>query len=306
MSNIRSLVSKASQKVGGSGSSSRKRTEQRERTTDAWFPVRVTEEPAEEQEVPLKRKRIAARDKGKQTQVQDVAPSRGVPLADEGLFQLPRVWSQSDRFGPQASLYLGDSELKAIRDLGTAGRARAVTEGVVSAMRALEVAVFLNNSYMEEAVRADALAREQEATTKKVADLEAEVVALKASVSEKDQLIAFLEEEAEMGSRCRRELTEARAKFAAEKRALEDALRDATQPGEDETEDTAVLSRPALVYRLEELERNLVGVVRHCFDNAIEQLKLVNPGVQFRVDGVNFLKYVRNGEIVYQDDDGHV
>ena len=82
-----------------------------------------------------------------------------------------------------------------------------------------------------------------------------------------------------MGSRCRRELTEVRTKFAAKKRALEDALRDATQPGEDETEDTAMLGRPALVYRLEELERNLVGAARHGFDNAIEQLKVVNPDV---------------------------
>jgi hypothetical protein len=216
------------------------------------------------------------------------------------------VWSQSDRFGPQASLHIGDPELKAIRDLGTAGRTRAVTEGVVGAMRALEVAVFLNNSSMEDAVRADALAREREATTKRIAELEAEVAALKANASENGKLIAFMEEKAEVGSRCCRELTEVRAKFAAEKRALEDALRDATQPGEDETEDTAVLARPALVYRLEELERNLVGAASHGFNNAIEQLKVVNPGVQLCVDGLNFLKYVRNGEIVDQDDEGHV
>lgn len=33
---------------------------------------------------------------------------------------------------------------------------------------------------------------------------------------------------------------------------------------------------------------------------------MVNPGVQLCVDGTHFLKYVRNGEIVDQDDDGHV
>jgi hypothetical protein len=64
MSNIRSLVNKASQKVAGQVSSSRKRAEQRERTADAWFPVRVTEEPTKEEEVPLKRKRVATLDKG--------------------------------------------------------------------------------------------------------------------------------------------------------------------------------------------------------------------------------------------------
>jgi hypothetical protein len=97
-----------------------------------------------------------------------------------------------------------------------------------------------------------------------------------------------------------------RARFAAEKKVLEDALRDATQPSEDETEDTVVLACLALVYKLEELERNLVGAARHGFDNAIEQLKVVNPGVQFRMDGLQFMKYVKNGEIVDPDDDGHV
>jgi hypothetical protein len=86
-------------------------------------------------------------------------------------------------------LYLGDSELKAILDLGTAGRAHAVTEGVVGAMRALEVVVFLNNSSMEEVVRVDALARELEATTKRIVELEVEVTAVKASTSKNDKLI---------------------------------------------------------------------------------------------------------------------
>ncbi|RHN60179.1 hypothetical protein MtrunA17_Chr4g0022711 [Medicago truncatula] len=155
MSHIRSLVNKANQKVVGQGSSSRKRNEQRDRTAEAWFPIRVTDELEEEEEVPLKRKRIAALDNGKQVQTQVVVPSKGVPPTGESLFQLPKVWSQSDRFGSQSSLYLGDSELKGIRDLGPAGRSREVTEGVVGAMRALEVVVFLNNSSMEEVVRSD-------------------------------------------------------------------------------------------------------------------------------------------------------
>jgi hypothetical protein len=94
MSHIRSLVNKANQKVTGQGSGSRKRDEQRERTADAWFPVRLTDDQGEEEEVPLKRKRTIVLDKGKQVQVQGVAPSWGVPSADEGLFQLPKVWSQ--------------------------------------------------------------------------------------------------------------------------------------------------------------------------------------------------------------------
>jgi hypothetical protein len=66
MSHIRSPVNKANQKVTGQGSGSRKRDEHRERTAEAWFPIRLTDEQGEEEEVPLKRKRTTALDKGKQ------------------------------------------------------------------------------------------------------------------------------------------------------------------------------------------------------------------------------------------------
>jgi hypothetical protein len=173
-------------------------------------------------------------------------------------------------------------------------------------MRALEVAVFLNNASTEEAVRSDAIACERGEMAKKMTDMEAEPAALKKGASEKDEMIAFLKGKAESGFCCQHELEEVRAKFVVEKKVLENALLDASQPVEDETEDTAVLARPTLVYKLEELERNIVGAARHGFENAIGQLKVLNPSVWFRMDGAHFLKYVRNGEIVDQDDDGHV
>jgi len=49
MSHIRSMVNKANQKVTGQSSSDRKRSEQRDRTADAWFPIRVSKDPAEEE-----------------------------------------------------------------------------------------------------------------------------------------------------------------------------------------------------------------------------------------------------------------
>jgi len=68
-----------------------------------------------------------------------------------------------------------------------------------------------------------------------------------------------------------------------------------------------VLAHPTLVYRIEELERNLVGAARHGFDIALDQLKVLNPDVEFCVDGIHFLKYVKNGRIVSpQTDGGHV
>jgi len=193
-----------------------------------------------------------------------------------------------------------------IRDLGVAGRTRAVTEGVISAMKALEIAIYMNNSSTEEVVRFDALAREKEMLSKRIADLQAEFVASRKMSSEKDKMLAFLEKKADSAARYYQELKEARAKFATEKKALESALRD-SRPGEDEMEDTTVLARLALVYRIEELERNLVGAARHGFDNALDQLKVLNPDMEFCVGGIHFLKYVENGKIVSpQVDGGHV
>jgi len=74
----------------------------------------------EEEEVPLKRKKTALLDKVKQVQTQDLASSKDASSAGDGMFQLPKVLSESSSLGSQASLYLSDSELKAICDLGVA------------------------------------------------------------------------------------------------------------------------------------------------------------------------------------------
>jgi len=100
----------------------------------------VSEDPKEEEDVPLKRKRISSVDKGKQVQTQTQTPAfpRGTSSVGDGLFQLPQVWSESGSFGSQASLYLSDPKMKVIRDLGVAGQTRAVIEGVISGMKAFE------------------------------------------------------------------------------------------------------------------------------------------------------------------------
>jgi len=140
------------------------------------------------------------------------------------------VWSESNRFGPQASICLSDSKLKVIRDLGVVGQSRAMTDGVVSAMRALEVAVYMNNSSIEEVVRSDALTRERIEMAKNMAEMEAELVAAKAVNSEKDNMIAFLEKKSDLASRYSDELREARAQLAAEKKALGGSFEEGRPP----------------------------------------------------------------------------
>jgi hypothetical protein len=47
---------------------------------------------------------------------------------------------------------LDDPELKIIQDLGPIGRNKAITDGVIATMKALEVAAALNNASLESEV----------------------------------------------------------------------------------------------------------------------------------------------------------
>jgi len=70
-----------------------------------------------------------------------VTPIKVVPIRPEGggLLQLPRVWSEPDRCGSHSTLLLDDLELKVIHYLGTAIQSKAITEGVIVVMKALDV-----------------------------------------------------------------------------------------------------------------------------------------------------------------------
>jgi len=103
-----------------------------------------------------------------------------VILLGEGeLFELPNVWSKPDRFGPQSSMLLSDPELKVIHDLGVAGRSQVMTEGTIGAMKALEIAMVLNNSSTEGMVRTDAVAKERDKVLAKKEKLDKELADVK-------------------------------------------------------------------------------------------------------------------------------
>ena len=88
-----------------------------------------------------------------------VTPIKATPLRSESgdVLQLPKVWSEPDRCGPNATLFLDDLELRVIHDLGPAGRSKAIIEGVIATMKALEVATPLNNASLKSEVQVNAL-----------------------------------------------------------------------------------------------------------------------------------------------------
>ena len=50
--------------------------------------------------------------------------------------------------------------------------------------------------------------------------------------------------------------------------------------------------------KIGDLEANLVGAAEHGFNNVVAQLKVVNLVVELCVEGIHFLKFMKNGVIV--------
>jgi hypothetical protein len=91
---------------------------------------------------------------------------------------------------------------------------------------------------------------------------------------------------------------------------LEEALKKADLPGEDEAEDTTALRSAGLLDRIGELEGSLLDAVKLGFDRALAQLKVVNPDVDLIIEGTHHLSDVRDGVIEpppdLEEDEGHI
>ena len=79
---------------------------------------------------PMKKQRVETPSK------EPVTPIKATPLRSKSgdFLQLPKVWSEPDRCGPNATLFLDDPELRVILDIGPAGQSKAMTEGVIATM----------------------------------------------------------------------------------------------------------------------------------------------------------------------------
>jgi len=223
-------------------------------------------------------------------------PIRATPLRSESgnFLQLPKVWSEPDRCGPHSTLFLDDPELRVIHDNGPAGRSKAITEGVIATMKALEVATVLNNASLEGEIRVNTLSKDRDVLAAKVSELEGEVVGKRSVAEERERQVAVVENQLVDARTALEQETESSRKLAEEKVALEESLKKADLPGEDETEDIVVLKRAELVERVSVLEGSLVDAVKLGFDCAVAQLKVVNHGVDLHVEGIHHLSDVED------------
>ncbi|RHN40842.1 hypothetical protein MtrunA17_Chr8g0359391 [Medicago truncatula] len=78
-------------------------------------------------------------------------------------------------------------------DLGPPGRSKAIADGAIATMKALEVAAALNNVSLENEIRVNALAQERDALTAKVAAIEEDERSKRSVVEERDRQFTAME-----------------------------------------------------------------------------------------------------------------
>ena len=129
------------------------------------------------------------------------------------------------------------------------------------------------------------------------ADLENEARSKRSVAEEGDRQFAVVEKQLAEARTALEQAADSSRKLAEEKVSLEEDLKKADLPREDEAEDMAVLRRADLVDKIGELEGSLVDAIKLGFDRAVAQLKVVNPGVDLNVEGIHPLSDVKDGVI---------
>jgi predicted RNase H-like nuclease (RuvC/YqgF family) len=95
-----------------------------------------------------------------------------------------------------------------------------------------------------------------------------------------------------------RELKEELAKLEEELKSLKLAV----APAVDETENTKDLStRAEFVARIRKLGDSVLAGVKHGWQNALTQVKVVNAGVELNFDGMGVFREVVDGQIILPD-----
>ncbi|MCI75643.1 hypothetical protein A2U01_0096912, partial [Trifolium medium] len=70
-------------------------------------------------------------------------------------------------------------------------------------------------------------------------------------------------------------------------------------PVEDEPEAAhGLTTRVELVEKIRSLGQDVLAGVKYGFDNAVAQVKVLNPTIEFNTEGLSVLKRVENGQII--------
>lgn len=97
-----------------------------------------------------------------------------IETSDGAMLNLPAIWTGPNMFGPHTTLALTAGESQVVDDLGAVGQSCAMTEGIIGLLKAIEVAISLNNQESEYRAHANGLRADKEMLEAKVVKSENE------------------------------------------------------------------------------------------------------------------------------------
>jgi myosin heavy subunit len=215
-------------------------------------------------------------------------------------FLLPPCFSQRGFFEDNL-LTVSAEDSSIIMDLGAEGRRKVIDEGVAAVMRVLAMALVLID-------RVDSSSQDLEKLRRRNGELKAKIAALRTSFADyKEQyqvqagLVTELREKTKEVQDLTKSLESLKLEHAAEKKKLEDEIADlkaAAAPAKDESKEMKLMTRAQLVERIKLLDNDCIDGVKFGFDNAVAQIKVVNPEVEINIEGLSMLKTVEDGKLV--------
>ena len=219
-----------------------------------------------------------------------------------GSYLLPPCYVERSFFKAEESIVVPAPEAKAILDQDVAARRKDLARDIAAVIRVMETAMVLTDTSVSTASLEEALLQvrtEKERLSQDLSDYKEEHQLqeglrqkLEEVERERDQLKAAkasLEEQVVDHQK----LTEDNAYLRAQVESLEGKVR----PLADETEEERALgSRGELLGHIRTLNQDLVACFKEGFDNAVEQLGLLNP--ELVTEGSAYNCCVRDGEII--------
>ena len=221
-----------------------------------------------------------------------------VPEGDKvptGVFVLPPCYLNRDLFNGESSFNVHEKERKVILSEDKEVRRKNLAEDVAAVMGVLETSLSLNDEAASSHASLDA-------AYAKIQKLKAKNEKLKCDILNHESRF-------EAQVRLLKDLNELRPQLEAATKendrlvARTKELEGITAPDEDETDaEKGMASRAEFITRIQVLEQDVIDTLGYGFNTVVEQLKILNPGVEMVVEGAGLFNQVINGKYFYPPD----
>jgi cell division protein FtsB len=209
-------------------------------------------------------------------------------------------------FEKNSALTVSPTKTSIIRDMGVASRRKEITRGAAAMMRLLAMVLVLNDEEQSSVKDLNEARARKEELECQVLKLETDFTNYKEKYVIQSTYVTELREKKEELARVVKSMEDLKLEYAEEKKTLKariDSLEAAVALAQDDPDEVKMLvTRAELVDKIKLLEQDVLDSVKYGFDNAIAQLRIVNPEVELNTKGTRMPRRVVDGVIVIPPD----